>query len=377
MPKPRRDVAAAVVPLALTLLLSGCHESRSDPRQLPPRVRVATVTAPAAPERQFTGVVTARVQSDLGFRVPGKLVERVVDKGETVKHGQVLMRIDVSDLQLDTAARRAAVEAARARAEQTAADEQRYRGLVEHGAISVLAHAQSKTAALAAAAELKAAEAQAEVATHATDYAELRADASGVVVDTLAEPGQVVAAGQPVIRLAHDGAREALVDLPETLRPGIGSAARARLYGDDGKPVDARLRQLSAAANPVTRTYEARYALDAAAAQAPLGATVTLQIRDPKAVASARVPLSAITDLGQGPGVWILQPAAEVGADGEGVVAWRPVTIAGLDDETAEVVSGLAGGDRFVAMGAHLLHAGDRVRLADDAVAATQPVTAK
>ncbi len=373
MSNPRLAVAAAFFPFAITLLLSGCHESASDPRQLPPLVCVAQIGSPTAPDRSFTGVVTARVQSDLGFRVPGKLVERLVDQGETVKRGQILMRIDVADLQLDTSARQAAVEAARARAEQTAADELRYRGLVEYGAISVLAHAQSKTAALAAAAELKAAEAQAEVSTHAADYAVLRADASGVVVDTMAEPGQVVAAGQPVIRLAHKGAREARVDLPETLRPAIGSSASARLYGDSEKPVEARLRQLSAAADPVTRTYEARYTLDDAAANAQLGATVSLQISDPKEVAAAQVPLSAITDHGQGPGVWVIE--GEAGS--EAVVAWRPVTIASLDDETAKVVSGLASGDRFVAMGAHLLHAGDRVRLADDATRTTQPVTAK
>ena len=333
---------------------------------------MAQIAAPTAPERRFTGVVTARVQSDLGFRVAGKIVERLVDSGDTVKRGQPLMRIDVADLQLDRSARLAAVEAARARAEQTAADELRYRGLVEHGAISVLAHAQSKTAALAAAAELKAAEAQAEASANATDYAVLRADADGVAVDTLVEPGQVVAAGQPVIRLAQDGAREALVDLPETLRPAIGSTASARLYGDEQKPVSARLRQLSAAANPLTRTYEARYALDAAAARAPLGATVTVQISDPNVAASASVPLSAITDHGQGPGVWII----EADANQEAVVAWRPVTIASLDDENAQVVAGLAGGDRFVAMGAHLLHAGDRVRLADEATAATQKAAA-
>lgn len=362
-----RLVSVAAGPFAAILLLSGCHESPADPRQLPPKVRVAQIAAATAAEHRFTGVITARVQSDLGFRVPGKIIERLVDSGDTVKRGQPLMRIDVADLQLDRSARLAAVEAARARADQTAADELRYRGLVEHGAISVLAHAQSKTAALAAAAELKAAEAQAEVSANATDYTVLSADVSGVVVDTLAEPGQVVAAGQPVIRLARNGAREALVDLPETLRPAIGSTASARLYGDARKAIGARLRQLSAAANPLTRTYEARYALDDDAANAPLGATVTVQISDPNDAASTSVPLSAITDQGQGPGVWIIAADARK----EAVVAWRPVTIASLDDEAAKVVSGLAGGDRFVAMGAHLLHAGDRVRLADDAMAAT------
>lgn len=373
MSTSRLAVAVSLPSIAIALLLSGCKPTPADPRQLPPRVQVAQVAAPTAPEHRFTGVVTARVQSDLGFRVVGKVVERLVDSGEAVKRGQPLMRIDVADLQLDRAARRAAVEAARARAEQTAGDELRYRGLVESGAISALTHAQSKTAALAAAAELKAAEAQAEVSAHAAEYAVLVADANGVVVDTLAEPGQVVAAGQPVIRLAHDGAREARVDLPETLRPAIGSTATARLYGEEQKSIGAQLRQLSAAANPATRTFEARYALDDQAARAPLGATVTVQIKQPAAAASTRVALSAITDHGQGTGVWII--ASE--ADGLAVVAWRPVSIASLDDETANVVSGLADGDRFVAMGAHLLHAGDRVRLIDAAKAATQPEAAR
>jgi len=370
---PRFAFAAVAGSLAALFLLSGCHQTPADPRQLPPRVRVAQLAAPTAPARSFTGVVTARVQSDLGFRVAGKLVERLVDSGQAVKRGQPLMRIDIADLQLDTSARLAAVDAARARAEQTAADELRYRGLVEHGAISVLAHAQSKTAALAAAAELQAAEAQAQVAGNAAAYSVLRADADGVVVDTLAEPGQVVAAGQTVIRLAHDGAREAAVDLPETLRPAIGSVARARLYGDEQKPVAARLRQLSASANALTRTYAARYVLDAAAARAPLGATVTIQISDAHDLADARVPLSAITDHGEGPGVWVIE--AEAGA--EAVVAWRPVTIASLGEETASLSAGLAGNDRFVAMGAHLLHAGDRVRIDGGATAPTQPEPAK
>ncbi|MDO9454117.1 MAG: efflux RND transporter periplasmic adaptor subunit [Stagnimonas sp.] len=334
---------------------------------------MAQLAAPTAPVRSFTGVVTARVQSDLGFRVAGKLVERLVDSGQVVKRGQPLMRIDVADLQLDSSARLAAVEASRARAEQTAADELRYRGLVENGAISVLAHAQSKTAALAAAAELKAAEAQARVAGNAAAYSVLRADADGVVVDTLAEPGQVVAAGQTVIRLAHDGAREAVVDLPEMVRPAIGSIATARVYGGEQKPATARLRQLSASANALTRTYEARYVLDGAAARAPLGATVSIQVTDPAALASAQVPLSAITDQGQGPGVWIVD--AQTG--GEAVVAWRPVTIASIGDEAASLGAGLAPGDRFVALGAHLLHAGDRVRLGDDTMPSSQPVTAK
>lgn len=348
---------------AISLLLSGCHPQEPDARQLPPLVRVAQVTSNTQPERGFTGVVTARVQSDLGFRVAGKVIERLVDSGQSVKRGQRLMRIDTTDLQLATTARQSAVESARARAMQTASDEQRYRGLVARGLVSAILYEQSKTAAESAAAELRAAEAQANVARNEAGYSVLLSDADGVVAETLAEPGQVVTAGQTVIRLAHAGPREASVNLPETLRPSIGTMARARLYAGEGRLVSARLRQLSESADASTRTYEARYVLDGAAAVAPLGSTVTILIPDTRQAAALQIPSSALTDRGQGTGVWLIGPDAHQHA----TVAWRPVTVAALGDETATVVGGLNAGDRFVAMGAHLLRAGERVRLADHA----------
>lgn len=359
---PSRIIASAFIAASL---LSGCHPEASDPRQLAPLVRITQVAPLGVNERGFTGVVSARVQSDLGFRVSGKVVERLVDDGETVKRGQPLMRIDVSDLQLGTNALLAAVEAARAKAMQTASDEKRYSGLVAQGAISALAYDQSKTAARAAAAELKAAEAQATVASNSAGYSVLKADADGVVVQTHAEPGQVVAAGQTVVKLAHNGPREATVDLPETVRPATGSTAQAKVYGSKQALGSAKLRQLSASADAMTRTFEARYVLEGAAAQAPLGSTVTIFVQDSSQPAAVQVPLSAVTDNGQGAGVWIIEP----GADQKASVKWRPIVIAAIGTETASVVSGLTAGDRFVALGAHMLRAGEQVRLGDDALA--------
>ena len=155
-------------------------------------MRVATVEASVQAERSFTGIVAARVQSDLGFRVPGKVLERLVDTGQTVKRGQPLMRIDPTDLRLATRAHEEAVAAAKARARQTADDEARYRDLVSAGAVSASAYDKVKAAAESARAELNAAKAQADVARNETGYAVLLADADGVVVETLAEPGQVV-----------------------------------------------------------------------------------------------------------------------------------------------------------------------------------------
>ncbi len=227
---------ALLIALLLMVAISGCNtKERQDPRTIPELVRVATVTHAQEGDRSFTGVVTARVQSDLGFRVPGKVTKRLVDVGQTVRVGQPLMRIDVTDYAHVITTQTQNVEVAKAKAAQAAADEARYRGLVSTGAVSASAYDQIKAAADAAKAQLAAVEAQALVAKDEGDYSLLVADADGIVVETLAEPGQVVAAGQTVIKLAHAGPREAAVYLPETVRPNLGSVARASLYAAPGE----------------------------------------------------------------------------------------------------------------------------------------------
>lgn len=347
------SLLASGLALGLALSLAACGNSDEDPRAGPPLVRIATMRAASGGTRAYSGTVSARVQSDLGFRVPGKIMERLVETGQTVRRGQPLMRIDRTDPALASIAQAGGVESARARAIQTAADERRYRDLVAAGAISASAYDQIKAAADVARAQLRAAEAQARVAANQADYTVLRADADGVIVETLAEPGQVVAAGQPVVRLARSGAREALVSLPETVRPALGTTARALLF--NGLQGNARLRQLSDAADPLTRTYQARFVLDGAAAAAPLGSTVSIELGDGGQGSAAEIPLAAIHDAGKGPGVWII-------AGKEPHVEFRPVRIAKLGEETATIVSGLRPGEQFVSLGAHLLHQGERVR---------------
>lgn len=355
----RQIVSSALLLLPLALAACGSNHA-SDPRTAPPVVGVAPIASAPAASLSFTGIVGARVVSNLGFRVSGKVLQRLVDTGQTVKRGQVLMRIDPIDLRLDAHAQVESVAAARARAQQTAQDEARYRGLVAAGAVSASAYDQIKAAADSAQAQLAAAEAQANVAKNAANYAVLRADADGVVVDTQAEPGQVVSAGQVVVRLAHAGPREAIVDLPETLRPMIGSKAEATLYGRDQQAVPARLRQLSDAASPLTRTYEARYVLAGALARAPLGATVAVRILEHESSAQTgmQVPIGAIFDPGKSPGVWVVtgHPAR---------VAWRPVNVLGLSDDTARIESAVGNlkiGEQVVALGAQLLHNGEEIR---------------
>lgn len=361
---------------ALSLALAACGKSPPpDPRTQPPLVRTTLVAPGNASERVFTGTIAARVQGDLGFRVAGKVLERLVDTGQTVRRGQALLRLDPVDLKLAANAQQEAVAAARARAQQASDEEQRYRDLQGTGAVSALAHEQIKAAADSARAQLRAAEAQAAAALNASRYAELLADADGIVMETLAEPGQVVSAGQVVVRLAHAGRREAVVQLPETLRPALGSAAQARLFGREDVVIPARLRQLSDVADRATRTFEARYVLDAgAAASAPLGSTVTLRIggtststsTSTAGKATLQVPIGAILDEGKGAAVWVVQGDQ---------VRRQPVTVVQVQDGNAQVVGALGLGERIVALGAHLLSEGAQVRLDSEAPAPSTATT--
>jgi RND family efflux transporter MFP subunit len=327
----------------------------SDPRQNAPIVRLVTPTPVVDAERRFTGAVAARVQSNLGFRVPGKIVERLVNVGQAVAAGQPLMRIDETDLRLALAAKRNAVAAARAVLVQARADEKRYAVLVKDGfAASPQRYEQAKAALDTAAAQLAAAEADEKVAENGSSYSVLLADADGIVVETVGEPGQVVTAGQTVIRLAQAGPREALVALPETIRPAIGSAAVANLYGAEARRYAATLRQLSDSADPQTRTYEARYVLGGEAASAPLGATVTIRLAHQTSQPEMEVPLGAILDDGQKTGVWLLDAASST-------VKFRPITLVRVTSETA-IISGLSASEPVVSLGAHLLQDGARVR---------------
>lgn len=346
--------------VAISFACVACMKTESvDPRTEAPLVRVATIEIASAGSRSFTGTVAAQVQSDLGFRVSGKVLARLVDAGQSVRRGEPLMRIDPADLKLAVAAQEQQVAAARARAQQTANDESRLSDLLGTGAVSTSAHDQAKAAADAAQAQFIAAEAQADSARNARSYTELVADNDGVVMETLAEPGQVVSAGQAVVRLAHAGHREAVIQLPETLRPATGSVARAMLYGNDGGSVVAKLRQLSDAADRVTRTFEARYVLEGELASAPLGATVTVQIPDQAFTTKSdlEVPISALIDTGHGPGLWVVSGDPEH-------VSWKPVAVRGLDSQRARISGDLQPGDHIVALGAHLLSEGDRVRVA-------------
>jgi RND family efflux transporter MFP subunit len=340
--------------LAAALIVGGCSKSAAkDPRMQSPRVEIFKAEAAGSNSRTFTGIVEARVQSDLGFRVGGKILERSVDVGQRVQKGQPLMKLDPEDLRLSAAAQQANVEAARAKYTQANADETRSAMLVKSGVISPREYDQYRAALDSAKAQLEAAEAQARVSNNSSEYAILLADADGVIVRTLSEPGQVVAAGQIVIQLAHDGPREASINLPEGVRPDLETTASARLYGRD-QMYQAKLRELSEAADPASRTFAARFVLEGEASSAPLGSTVTIELLvEQTSGQCVQLPVGAICDRGNGPGVWIVDEKSEV--------KFRSIKIASIGKEEVVVSGGVQAGEKVVALGAHLLHEGQVV----------------
>ncbi|TXN22423.1 efflux RND transporter periplasmic adaptor subunit [Methylobacterium sp. WL9] len=346
--------------LGLTgLALAGCSPAETAVPSEPPLVQTIEVAPGTGKDSRYTGVVRARTESNLGFRVGGKIFERLVDPGDRVKRGQPLMRLDRTDFTLAFTAARASVEAARAQMIRTKADEERSRKLVGDGWTSKQTYDRNKAAADAAIAQFANAEAQASQISNQAGYSELQADADGVVMEVPSEPGQVVAAGQTVVKLARDGSREAEVFLPEASRRLAKGAASATLYAEGEATYPARLRELSATADPATRTYRARYILSGGGEDAPLGATVTLRLKAAETgrAAPVEVPLAALFDAGNGSAVWRFDTAT-------GTVTAQKVGIARLSEESAEVASGLSPGDRIVSLGAHLLKAGQTVRQA-------------
>lgn len=362
---------AMLLPATLGVL-GGCAEQAPSP----PAPRVAMIVVGDAEPTDgavasLSGDVRARVDSTLSFRVGGQIIERVVRRGQQVRRGQVLARLDTSDVLLGASEARAlvqnatqAVAAARAIADRAEADERRLAPLVGAGGIApqqydaVRAAMQAANADLAAArARLAAAQTGVGRANNQVRYATLVADADGVIVDLLAEPGQVVSAGQPIARIARSGGRDAVVAIPERLRGGLPRSATVAVYG--GARFPATLREISAAADPATRTFEARFAIEGGA-QLPIGSTVALAIESSARTASTggmrvAVPLAALINRGSGAGVWVIGPDMKV--------VRRPVAVVSISDGKAQVTGSLRRGERIVALGAHLLSAGQSVRV--------------
>jgi RND family efflux transporter MFP subunit len=342
---------------ALAPGLSGCNDPAVSQTAPPPRpVQVQRVTfAPASEEREFAGVVRARYESDLGFRVAGKMIARLVNTGDRVRAGDVVAQLDPRDLQLQVQSAEAELNAATSNLAQAAADEVRYQNLRKTGFAAIADYERKKAARDEAEGRLERAQRALDLARNQLTYADLKADADGVITAVLAEAGQVVALGQAVARLAHRGEMEAAVALPETrLNEAREARASVRLWSGPDRRFAAHLRELSPQADPATRTYAARFTLENPDDTVALGMTATVVLSHAADARVAKVPLAAILNRGAGPTVFRV--------DDGGVLERRPVTVSSFNEAAALVTSGLDDGDQIVTLGVQMLEAGQKVR---------------
>ncbi len=354
-------IGRLTLPLALLAGLQACQDpaARAAPKAPERPVLVARAAYAAhTPERSFVAAIRPRVESDLGFRVPGKVARRLVQVGDAVRAGQPLAVLDETDLRLQQEQAEAERAAASAALAQVEGDLQRAATLRSQGWTAEAALDRLKAQVEEARGRRARAERAAELAANAVSYAVLAADADGVVTAAPTEPGQVLAAGQPAIRLARLDEREAVVAVPENLVGGLKEAeAHATLWSDPSRRYAARLRELSPSADPSTRTYAARFALPGADDAVRLGMTATLSISRPGAGRVARLPLSALYNAGSGPAVWTVRA--------DGALELKPVTVQGYEAREVLVSGGVDEGDQVVALGVQKLDPGQRVRIVE------------
>src|SRR6202045_1383798 len=297
----------------LAIMLAGCNDKVAE-RAVPSRpVLVATVHYEAeSPERSFVGTIRPRIETDMGFRVPGKVAKRLVEVGETVDVGQPLATLDEIDLKLQAEQAEAELRAATGVLAQAAAAETRARDLRAKGWATDAQLDQAKAAGDEARARLNRAERSVDLTRNSLSYATLEADTRGVVTATLVEPGQVVASGQTAIRVARFAEKEAVVAIPDTLlaRAKTGTAT-VTLWSEANKKYAAKLREISPSADPATRTYLAKFSLPGAGDKVELGMTATLTLADPATTRVARLPLSALYSQGGDPSLYIVDDTGE------------------------------------------------------------------
>lgn len=342
--------------LALPLLLIACSKESAPPAKV--ERPASTIVVGEVGEDQsnvYSGEVRARYETVLGFRIGGKLIARNVDVGAKVKAGQLLARLDASDTGLQESAADAQY--------RLAEDEvKRYRELRDKGFVSQSALDAKETA-------LKAAAAQAGLARNQATYTSLLSDRTGVVSATLAEVGQVVSAGQPVLRVAQDGEREVSIAIPESrfaaIKVGMPAQIEFGVAGNGGQTVAAHVREISPSADPASRTYPARVSFDASNAKIALGMTARVRINEvaksgAQKVGGFKVPLTAIFQQNDKTAVWIVAPDRSVSLREVEVLAYR--------DDGALIGSGVAAGERIISAGVHKITAGDKVIVAEHGI---------
>lgn len=370
-----RPLLRRLVPLAV-LALAGAGAAVWALGEKPARVESAAARSvdrpvlvrkvkrePLVAPRVLVGTIRARVEADQGFRIAGKIARRAAQSGDRVKTGAVLAVLDEADLRLNREAAEAERVAAEAALKQAELERDRIAELRARGWSTEQAADRQRAAVAEAQGRAARAERQVELTRNAETYAVLRAEHDGTVTAQLAEAGQVVAAGQPVFRIARDGDREAQVSIPEQdLAFARRGHAEVSLWSDPERRHAAELRELAPSADAATRTFLARFTIAGIAPDAPLGMTATLTLRDDETEMAVRVPLSAILNQGETPQVFVVDPVS-------GQLELRRVRVVRYDARDALVSSGLGEGELIVTLGVHKLRAGQKVRQLPESVA--------
>src|ERR1700737_4917974 len=341
----------------MAIALTGCNEVVAQKAAPSRPVLVAAVHYEAeSPERSFVGTIKPRIETDMGFRVPGKVAKRLVEVGQTVDVGQPLATLDEVDLKLQAEQADAEFHAATGVLAQAAAAETRAKDLRVKGWTTDAQLDQAKATADEARARLNRAQRSVELTNNSLSYATLLADTRGVVTATLIDAGQVVASGQTAIRVARFAEKEAVVAIPETLvgRAKDG-AATVTLWSEPNKKYAAKLREIAPAADPATRTYLAKFSLPGAGESVSLGMTATLTLADPATMRIARLPLSALYSQGGDPSLYIV--------DATGDVALKPVAVKSYETNSVVITGGVDEGARVVVLGVQKLDPAQKVRV--------------
>lgn len=342
---------------ALVLTTLAACSKKEAPQEPLRSVKLLTVSgADLNVSGEYSGEVRARVESRLGFQVAGKLVQRPAEPGQRVAAGQLLALIDAKDYQLAAQAAAAQVVSAQSQRDLAAADYKRFEALKAQNFISG-AELERRDATLKAAdAQLNQAKAQAQAQSNQAGYARLTASQSGVITAVDAEVGQVLSAGQPVVRLAHDGPRDAVFAVSEAMVMAlkVGQTMQATLTST-GQPLRGKVRELAASADPVTRTYAVKLALDASE-RLPLGSTVNvLAAQLPGSQAGViKLPTTALRQEGPGTAVWVFDAASMT-------VNTQAVQVGEVVGNEVVITSGLKPGQQVVSAGVHVLSPGQKV----------------
>jgi RND family efflux transporter MFP subunit len=348
---------AGVSLAAVAVTLAGCNDAVAEKPAEPRPVLVATAHYESeSPERSFVGTIRPRIETDMGFRVPGKVAKRLVEVGQTVDVDQPLATLDEVDLKLQAEQAEAEQRAATGVLAQAAAAEQRAKDLRAKGWATDAQLDSARAAADEARARLNRAERSVELTNNSLSYATLVADTRGVVTATMIEPGQVVAAGQAAIRVARLGEKEAVVAIPETLLNRAKSGvATVTLWSESNRKYAAKLREVAPSADPATRTYLAKFSLPDAGDDVSLGMTATLTLSDQQTERVARLPLSALYSQGSDPSLYVV--------DDKGAISRKPVAVKSYDSNCVVISSGVNEGAKVVVLGVQKLDPSQKVRV--------------